>query len=188
VSPQLRSTLDKLPGRFCRIALTFHMIEAAADAIARIQAGDHPDPVPRVLPVETARRVANYVRDILVPHLLRADRSMFSTIQTEHARRIAGFIALRQEDEIHMRDIVRYYKPLRAPEHARERDSIMDAFVIAAWLEPVPSTNPARPPTRWRVNPQVHDRFTALAETEAQRREKAREAVEALATRVTNAV
>ena len=106
---------------------------------------------------------------------------MFSTIQTEHARHIAGFIALRQADEIQMRDIVQYYKPLRAPECAKERTSIMDAFVIAGWLEPVPSPNPAKPTTRWRINPRVRVRFTTLAEAETQRRAKAREAVDALA-------
>jgi len=37
--------LDKLRGRF-RVALTFHMIEAAADAIAHSEADGRPVPAP----------------------------------------------------------------------------------------------------------------------------------------------
>ena len=66
-----------------------------------------------VVPERTARRVATFMRDIVAPHLLRAEVVMFSTVQTGHAQWIAGHILAHRLDRITSRDIVRAYRDLR---------------------------------------------------------------------------
>jgi hypothetical protein len=89
-SNRLKSALGKWPGLFARLALTFHLIEVA-DARAK---GERP--ITDVVQADTAKRAAAYMRDVLLPHLLRADAIMFATVQTGHARWIAGFILAKQ--------------------------------------------------------------------------------------------
>src|SRR4051794_27938518 len=115
VSNRLKAALGKWPGLFARIALTFHLIE-----IADCRARDASWPVLSVVSEANARRAASYLRDILLPHLLRAEAIMFSTSQTGHARWIAGFILARGQRRIARRDIAQNYTPLRPPEALRE--------------------------------------------------------------------
>jgi hypothetical protein len=182
-SGRMKAALDKWPATFCRIALAFHMIEAADRAITSTAAGLQVMPVPDVLPPETARRTAAYMRDVLLPHLRRADELMFSTIQSEHAKWIAGYILARKLDQIQMRDIIQAYRPLRQPERAAERESVLTSLVITGWLDPIlPSArNPAKPVTTWQVNPRVHLLYAERAEAEEKRRAEARKAIAAAA-------
>ena len=139
-SNRLKSALGKWPGLFSRLALTFHLVEVA-DARAR----NAMKPVLTVLSEATARRAANYMRDILLPHLLRAEAIMFSTAQTGHARWIAGLILARNQLRITDRDVVQAYGPLRPPECRRERLEVIESLVTVGWLRPEEQSNPARP-------------------------------------------
>jgi hypothetical protein len=168
-SDRLKAALGKWAGLFARIALTFHLIDIA-DAGAR----DVDGPDPAVLPEETARRTLAYMREVLLPHLLRAEAVMFSTAQTGHARWIAGWILSRGQARVALRDVVQAYRALRAPEHKRELLDVMEALVTAGWLRPEPQPNPARPPAAWTVNPAVHSSFAARGEQERQERARVR--------------
>jgi Protein of unknown function (DUF3987) len=106
-SPRIKAALGKWPGLFARLSLIFHLIEIA-DARAR----EAQAPMLTVIPAETARRVAVYMREVLLPHLLRADTVMFSTTQTGHARWIAGFILAKARPRLTLRDVVQAYSPL----------------------------------------------------------------------------
>ena len=154
------------------MALTFHLIEIA-DARAR----ELQPPVLTVVLEATARRAACYMREILLPHLLRAEAVMFSTAQTGHARWIAGFILVRGQPRIALRDVVQAYGPLRAPECRRELLEVMESLVTVGWLRPEAQSNPARPPAAWTVNPAVLSIFAARAERERDMRTGARRRV-----------
>ena len=171
-SNRLKAAFGKWPGLFARLALTFHLIEIA-DARAR---GLQP-PMLTVVVEATARRAANYMREILLPHLLRAEAVMFSTAQTGHARWIAGFILVRGQPRIALRDVVQAYGPLRAPECRRELLEVMETLVTVGWLRPEAQSNPARPPAAWTVNPAVLSIFAARAEREREMRTGARRCV-----------
>ena len=172
-SPRLKAALGKWPGIFARLALTFHLIDIA-DANAR---GEQP-PVAAVISVETARRAAAYMRDILLPHLLRADALLFLTPQTGHARWIAGFILANDEartaGRITLRAVTRAYGALRAPEHRRELLEVMETLEVMGWLRPEPPENAARHPAAWRINPALHANFATRAAHERDRRERAK--------------
>ena len=80
-SPRLVAAFGKWPGVFARLTLLFHLIEVAD---ARARDGEMLDTA--VVSEATAGRTARYVEEILLPHLLRAEHVMFSSVLTEHAR------------------------------------------------------------------------------------------------------
>jgi hypothetical protein len=167
-SLRLRAALDKWPGQFARLCLTFHLIDLADPERAT-------QPHMDVVPEATAHRVADFMRDILAPHLLRAESVMFSTAQTGHARWIAGYILAHRLERITARDVVRAYGALRAPEARDELNAVMAGLTTVAWLEPQPPTNPTNPVSTWLANPAVHTMFAARAERERAQRKETRE-------------
>jgi hypothetical protein len=173
-SPRLKATFGKWPGLFARLCLTFHMIELA-DHRARNETA----PFAGVIPERTARQVASYMREIVLPHLMRAEAVMFTTDQTGHARWIAGYILAEKLERITTRDIVRSYRALKAPEARRELDAVMHSLVAVGWLDPEEPSNVAKGVTSWRVNHAVHEAFARRAEAEAARRAEAREQIAA---------
>jgi hypothetical protein len=132
-----------------------------------------------VIPEKTARRVARYMSDIVLPHLLRAEAVMYSTVQAKHARWIAGYILARKVQTITARDVVRAYRDLQAPECRDELNSVMASLVTVMWLDPVLPDNPAKPVSTWTVNPLVHENFAGQGDRERERREQAKAQAEA---------
>jgi hypothetical protein len=162
-SARLKAALGKWRGLFARLCLLFHLIEHAdperEHGTARLPAGAVSD--------GTAARVASLLRDVLLPHLLRAEAVMFATAQTGHARWIAGFILSKgNTDRLTLRDVVQAYHPLRAPEQRGELLEVMESLVAMGWLRPELQANPARGQSAWLVNPIIHTAFAARAEAE----------------------
>lgn len=180
ISPRMQAAFGKWPGLFARLCLVFHMIEIA-DARAAGEAGPPID----VVSAATAARVARYMRRVLLPHLLRADAVMFATAQTGHAKWIAGHILAHALERITVRDVVRAYGALRAPEQRRELESVMASLVGIGWLDPEPLSNPLNPVMAWRVNPAVHTLYADRAGLE--RRERAERQRQAIAARTERA-
>ena len=169
-SPRLQAALGKWPGLFARLCLTFHVIDIA-DARRMGATPPHMD----VVPEETARRVADFMHEVLLPNLLRAEAVMFATVQTTHAQWIAGLILAHRMDRITTRDVVRAYGALRSPEARDELAAVMASLVAIGWLEPEAPRNPVKPVFAWSVNPAVHIAFEARAERERKRRDIARD-------------
>ena len=174
VSPRLKSTYGKWPGMFAALVLTFHLINIA-DCRAR---NVLPPPVD-VVPEETVTRVARFMRDIILPHLLRADALMYRTNQTGHARWIAGYILAKGLKEVTSRDITRNYGALRAPECRKELADVMTSLELVGWLEPVDPGNPLKLVSTWLVNPAVHTMFAEKAAAERDARQQSKEAIAA---------
>jgi hypothetical protein len=170
-SDRLKSALGKWPGLWARITLVFHMI-GLADARARNLIGESVDIVVRGV----ATMSTSYLRDILLPHLQRAEGVMFATEQTGHARWIAGFILLRGEETVTARDIMRSYRPLRAPEQRREMLDVMSSLEAMGWVREVPQMN-GRAPVAWNVNPKVHSVFSERAKREKSERQAAKDRI-----------
>lgn len=181
-SSRLKSALGKWPGLFARMTLLFQLIDHA-DALLK---GVEPPDV-MVVPEPVARRSAAYLRDVLLPHLLRAEAVMFSSVQSGHARWIAGFILSREDGRLALRDVVRAYGPLKAPEQRHELLSVMQSLETMGWLRAEPQENPARPPTAWEVNPLVRERFARRATEERMARQQAKARIAATLVRVRQA-
>jgi hypothetical protein len=164
-SNQIKSALGKWPGLFTRLCLTFHLIEIA-DAVAR----GAPMVPSAVVSAAVAARVASYMQNILLPHLLRAHAVMFSTVQTGHAQWIAGHILAKGAAQIAVRDIVQAYRALKAPEQRKELLEVMGSLESVGWVRPTPTTS--NNPSRWDVNPRVHELFTKQADAERAARDE----------------
>ena len=171
VPDRLKSALGKWPGLWARMTLIFHLIEAAGQRIrdGRVQ------PVPSVAR-DAAVKATAYLRDILLPHLLRADAVMFLTEQTGHAHWIAGFILSNGGGRITARDIMRSYRALKAPEKRREMLDVMASLEALGWVRPEFQPD-GRPPVAWHVNPKVHTGFAARARDERTRRKAVKETI-----------
>ena len=165
-TPRTRSALDKWSGVFARLCLTFHLIDIADARALGVQA-----PIIDVIKEPVAAKVAGFMLQILLPHLLRANAIMLSSEQTGHAAWIAGYILTHRLETISVRDIVRSYKALQAPEMRRELNSVMDSLSHVGWCEPEQPGNPVKGVTSWMVNPAVHARFAEQAARERERRE-----------------
>lgn len=166
--------LLKWPGLFARLCLVFHLIDAAGAVT-----DDLFPTAPPVLSAETARRVAKFMQQYLLPNAAGLYALAGSSPATDHARWVAGYILARGCSEISSRDIGRAYRQLREDTTARQRTT--DILVTAGWLDPV-TQRPGQPATKWAVNPLVHTLFADRAEQERQRRESERHKIE-LATR-----
>lgn len=168
-SARLKAALAKWSGTFPRLALTFHLV-AIADAHARGQQA----PVAMVLTEDAARRAATYMREVLLPHLLRADALLFLTRRSGHASWIAGHILASEQarttGKIAARDIQRAYPSLRAPEQREELVATMDQLEVVGWVRAERPDNRARPITTWHVHPRLHATFAERAEEERARR------------------
>jgi Protein of unknown function (DUF3987)/Primase C terminal 2 (PriCT-2)/Bifunctional DNA primase/polymerase, N-terminal len=173
-SPQLVAAFGKWPGLFARLCLTFHLIEIA-DARARGEQG----PNLTVIPEETARRTAAFLFDIALPHLLRAHRLMLGTVQTGHAKWIAGYVLAERLERVTVRDVVRAYGQLSSPEARDDLTAVMASMVAVGWLEPEVPRNAAKSVHAWRVNPAVHVLFGRRAEQEQARRRQAKDDLDA---------
>jgi hypothetical protein len=181
-SPRMRAALGKFPGIYARLCLLFHLIGAAD---ARVS-GSTNAPL-HVVPAEPARRAMLYLRDILLPHLIRADALMYLTTQTGHARWIAGFILSRGFTRVTRRDVTRAYRELRSPEAQRELTNVMQGLVSMEWLREEEVGNASRQPGTWFVNPKIHSTFAARAEQERVARKRAQEALTAIIREKTRA-
>jgi Protein of unknown function (DUF3987) len=174
VSPRLKSSYGKWPGMFAALVLTFHLID-----IADCRARNVIPPPADVVPEQTVVRVAKFMRDIILPHLLRADALMYRTNQTGHARWIVGYILAKRLDEVTSRDITRHYGALRAPECRRELADVMASLELVGWIAPVDPGNALKLVSTWLVNPAVHTMFAKEAEAERTARQQTKEAIAA---------
>jgi hypothetical protein len=166
--------LLKWPGLFARLCLVFHLIDAAGEVTDELI-----PTAPPVLSAGTARRVATFMKQYLLPNATSLYALAGSSPATDHARWVADYILARGCNEISSRDIGRAYRQLREDTPARQRAT--DILVTVGWLDPV-TQRPGQPATKWAVNPLVHQLFADRAEQERQRRESERRRIE-LATR-----
>ena len=148
-SNRLKSALGKWPGLWARIALVFHLI-TQADARAR---GMTAPGLVTIVDKGVAIMVTSYMRDILLPHLLRAEAVMFATEQTQHAKWIAEFILSKRQEGITTRDIMRSYRPFKAPEQRREMIEVMSSLEAMGWVREEARPDGRPQPISWSINP-----------------------------------
>jgi hypothetical protein len=142
---------------------------------------DHPNP-PREISEKTAKRVANFMVDYLLPNAARFYVEILGQKDNyEHAKWVAGYILTHNFTKITARDIGRGYRELRGDLKATQE--AMTVLFVAGWVSPIDGEK-RHGLTKWAVNPRVHTLFAARAAAERQRREeikrKIREAAQSL--------
>jgi hypothetical protein len=172
-SPHVKAWLGKWTGLFARLCLLYHTIECvASDA----------HPVEEFVSGETAEKVENLMTKYLLHHAIYFYNSILDIDEkTERSRQVARMILARQMNEVTKRDLMRFWKIYRKLE-TREARSVMDTLQNSGWITAdMTRIDEYGQPKAWRVNPKVHELFKAHAETERDRRDKAREILKSLA-------
>ena len=164
-SPKRAAWAAKLRGTFARLALTMHLVDAAA-AIAR---GEQPPPL-MVLQARHAEMAWRLVRDILIPHWCAAERAMFGTAAEGHAQTVAAMILATGAERVTARDIGRACRALRGAERRRALITTMTELEDMHWVVAEPPRLGADAPHAWRVNPLVQKAFGVRAAVERERR------------------
>lgn len=171
ISPRMKAHLGKIDGLFGRLAIVYHLADAADRGI----------PPPPEVTGKTAETVADFMRGYLAGHL----RAFYDDLLTDsrhrvHATWIAGHILGHELDQLEHRRLLQNYRGWDAlPEWTQT--SALRMLEDAGWLYPIHTDNPGRRVTRWEVNPLVHERFARHAEREAQRRKEETNGIRATA-------
>ena len=98
--------------------------------------------------------------------------------RADNLRWIAGYILSRDLKVLTTRDLQRHFKRWgNIPE--LERRELLNTLTEAGWLEPYSENRNelSRMPTRFHVNPNVHELYKERAESERKRRAAAREII-----------
>jgi hypothetical protein len=161
-------------GKFLpRIILTFHALEefSAFGAV---------DPEKEVS-LATVRRAISFARFLLIGHSLRFYETYFGASEAAgEAREIAGFILSKGASltELTRKTVYDARKDLRGTRNLAALLAAMAELENAGWCT-VTARHPDGP-SRWRVNPKVHDRFDERAARErTSRAERHRKIIEA---------
>ena len=168
ILPQgLIAHLGKYDGLFARLLLTYHVVEHAARE-------EFPA---SLISEDTARSVAGFMRGFLLPHALFFYMEVLdSHNRTEILRWIAGYILSKNLEVLTTRDLERHYSRWKSLREW-ERRELMNALAEAGWLEPVSNSRSelSKMPTRYHVNPKLHELYKERADSERKRRAATRE-------------
>jgi hypothetical protein len=159
INRKLAAHIGKYDGLFGRLCVTFHCIEHVYDSF-----------IPEFVTENTAERVAKFMRQFLLPEAT-AFYSGVLRLADDHDRlaAIAGYILARQSERITNRDVQRGDRTMRKLTR-HDTDSAFEQLEALGWLTRSAGPRLTDPP-HWIVNPVVHQRFSARAKEERERRE-----------------
>ena len=161
INRKLAAHIGKYDGIFARLCVIWHCIEhAGRNMPARVTA-------------DTARRVASFLHDFLLPHALAFYAGVLG-LSNDHDRltAVAGYILAHKLERVTNRDVQRGDRTMRKLER-RDVDAIFEQLDAFGWITRTPGPRPGDPP-HWVVNPVVHQKFAERGKAEAERRLRVR--------------
>lgn len=163
---RMRSAVAKWVGLWCRLALTYHVIECSQLSV---------HPVNKPVSIETATAVDLFLRRFLMGHTYAFYTDLLGGgVGTDHAKWIAGYLLAGKVEQIDNRTITHAYKAWRTtPDWVR--NMTWRSLEDSGWINPVFAAGNRFKITHWLVNPLVHSAFSDIAESENQRRTRVRE-------------
>jgi hypothetical protein len=159
INRKLAAHIGKYDGLFARLCLLWHCIEGAEGLMVT----EH-----------TARRVADFMRRLLLPHATAFYAGMLA-LSDDHDRltKVAGYILAKKLSHVTNRDVQHGNRAMRGLGR-QEIENIFAQLEALGWLMPTLGSRWSAPPY-WQVNPEVHCRFTGRAARVASERTKERE-------------
>ena len=157
LNKKLAAHIGKLDGLFARLCIIWHCVENCG--------GD----IPRHITAATARRVADFLHQFLLPHTL-AFYSGVLALADDHDRlaAVAGFILAHKLTRVTNRDIARGDRTMRGLTR-HETEQVFEQLEALGWLTRTPGPRPSDAP-HWLVNEHCHQLFAERAKMEAERR------------------
>ena len=165
LNKKLAAHIGKLDGLFARLCIIWHCVENCG--------GD----IPRHITAATARRVADFLHQFLLPHTL-AFYSGVLALADDHDRlaAVAGFILAHKLTRVTNRDIARGDRTMRGLTR-HETEEVFEQLEALGWLSRTPGPRPSDAP-HWLVNEHCHQLFAERAKMEAARRLELRAAIQ----------
>ena len=167
INPKLAAHIGKYDGIFARLCLIWHCIEHVEQDL--------------ILPISenTALRVEQFLHSFLFPHALAFYSGMLG-LADDHNRltAVAGYILARSLTNVTNRDIARGDRTMRGLIKV-ETSAVFEQLEALGWVNRTPGPRPTDPP-HWKVNPKCHQKFTARAKREAERRQQDRDMIAAM--------
>jgi hypothetical protein len=169
INKKLAAHIGKYDGYFARLCLTWHCIEHCTT----INAGG----LPTKISEDTARRVAKFMHEFLLPHALAFYAGILG-LADDHDRlsAVAGYILAHQLKHITNRDVQRGDRTMRKLTK-RDTDAVFEQLEALGWL-----INPNEPDktSLWEVNERCHQLFKERGEQEAKRRAEVRQLMQGM--------
>jgi hypothetical protein len=171
VSSAMCSHLGKYQSLTARLMLTFHAIECADRRI-------HPQSCQ--ISGETARMVHLFIKEFLFPHAMAFYINLVGQSEIgKHLRKLGELCLTCGTGEITNRDFLhgwigwRHCKPY-------DQETVIGQLIDNGWILPAPGarTNAKGFPTRFLINPEIHELHAERKAMEIERRKLAVEAIE----------
>lgn len=153
LSPAFRGHANKLNGIFARLLLTLHLIETPRERIDQLA----------VVSGATAKRARDLMIEFFIPHSLHLYATFFGEGAGD-ARWIGGHILAHKLTTINARELQRANRKYKSLPY-----EAMNTLTEYGWTNPIARPNGERP-TKWAIDPQVHEVFAARADYERQHR------------------
>jgi hypothetical protein len=180
INRKLASHIGKYDGLFARLCVIWHCVEHI-ESVALCDTPDFgPSDLPTTVSEATAKRVAEFLHRFLLAHSI-AFYSGVLGLSDDHDRltAIAGHILAHKLETVTNRDVQRGDRTMRGLKELEIRP-LLEQMAALGWLDKTDSPRPSQPP-HWRVNPKVHQKFAERGQREAERRQQARQTIQALA-------
>ena len=173
VNRKLASHIGKYDGLFARLCLIWHFVEYFDPTTTEYPKSN----IPTEISEATAKRVAGFLHEFLLPHALTFYSGVLS-LSDDHDRlqSLAGYILARQLKVVKNRDVQRGDRRMRGLKDHEIR-VIFEQLEALGWLKRVDPPKPSSPP-HWHVNPLVHMKFEARAKEERKRREETKKVIQ----------
>ncbi len=171
VSSAMCSHLGKYQSLTARLMLTFHAIECA-DRRTHPQSSQ--------ISGETARMVQSFIKEFLFPHAMAFYINLVGQSEIgKHLRKLGELCLTNGTNEITNRDFLhgwigwRHCKPY-------DQETVIGQLIDNGWILPAPGarTNAKGFPTRFLINPEIHELHAERKAMEIERRKLAVDAIE----------
>ena len=146
INRKLAAHIGKYDGLFGRLCALFHCIEHALDSY-----------LPAVVTEDTASRVAEFMREFLLPHAFAFYGGVLKFADDTTGSRLRWLLLAHQKLRMTNRDVQRGDRTMRKLER-RDTETVFEQLEALGWLTRTPGPRLIDPP-HWIVNPVVHRRF-----------------------------
>lgn len=180
INKKLASHIGKYDGLFARLCVIWHCIEHIESTVLCSEPGFEGADLPAAVTEATAQRVAAFLSKFLLAHSI-AFYSGVLGLSDDHDRltAIAGHILAHKLEQITNRDVQRGDKTMRGLKEYEIRP-LLEQLSALGWLDKLDGPRPSSAPY-WMVNPKVHQKFAERGQREADRRQQAKQTIQALA-------
>jgi hypothetical protein len=163
INRKLAAHIGKYDGLFARLCLLWHMVEANPGS---------------VIEEETARRVARFMHEFLLPHAFAFYAGVLGLCDDhERLTAVAGYILAKNLNVVTNRTLANSIRSTRGLTRF-ETDKVFEQLDALGWISP--ASGKSVRVTRWAVNPEVHRLFADRAKQEVARRAKVRTMMKSL--------